>query len=217
MLTGCLYGVRKNFLLFMYVVSFAAAGMLLVLVLEDLNVFSPKILLFVGMVYAIVSTIGWALFSTTLDISGVAGEFDRIKNDIALKEISDPEHFARSVIKLLCNYFRFSFFTIPYAFAQIIGTDPVFSDDTICYGIDRSVIAEIERNARNSEDVFYMSAYEINSTKYHLYVIPIWFAGEYLGCIGVFTTKKLIKLFVRFLTDLEKHYIDDQLFHVLNR
>lgn len=217
MLTGCLYSGRKKILLFLYVAFFAPIGLLILFSIDDLTDISQKIRLFIGMVYAVICTIGWAFFSTVLDISGVASKFDEIKNDIALKKIVSPEQFATRTVILLCDYFRFSFFTIQYAFAQIIGTDCIFSDSVLRKSLDASVLAEIERNAQASEDVFYMNAYDINQNKCHLYVIPIWFAEKYLGCIGVFTPNKLINLFIRFLSQIETLYIDDQLFHVLNK
>lgn len=217
MLTGGLYSGRKKILLFLYIVFFVPIGILVLFSIDDLADISQKIRLFIGMVYAVICTIGWALFSTALDISGVAGEFDVIKNDIALKKIVSPEQFATRTVTLLCDYFNFSFFTIQYAFAQIIGTECIFSDSVLRKSMDASVLEEIKRSAQESEDVFYMSAYDINQNKCHLYVIPIWFAGEHLGCIGVFTPNKLINLFVRFLSQIETLYIDDQLFHVLNK
>lgn len=217
MFTGCLYGVRKRFLLLLYMVSFVPIGMLILLALDALADISPRIQLFVGMLYAVVCTIGWALFSSAIDIGGVAHEFDKIKDDVALKKIASPSHFAIRTVILLCDHFKFSFFNIQYAFALIIGTDNIFSDPVLPKNMVASELKAIDRHARESEDVFYMGLKHVNNTKYHLYIMPIWFAGEYLGCIGVFTTTKLIKLFVRFLSDMENLYIDDQLFHVLNK
>jgi hypothetical protein len=46
--------------------------------------------------------------------------------------------------------------------------------------------------------------------------IPIWFGERWLGTIGILTPFKLLKIFQRYLSEIENLYIDDQLLHVLN-
>lgn len=216
MLTRCYHGLLKKILLFWYLVSFVSIGSLFVMALEELTGIAPKIILLIGMIFALGCTIGWALFSSVLDFSSVAFEFDKIKNDIALKKITEPVQFGSRIVKLLCDFYRFSFFTIRYAFIQIIGTDAVFSHGIINKNIGTSELEQINQNAQKTKEVFYKRAYSIDNATCYLYIVPIWFVGEYLGCIGVFTTRKLNKRFVRFLSDIESLYIDDQLFLILN-
>jgi hypothetical protein len=82
--------------------------------------------------------------------------------------------------------------------------------------IAASTFASILDESKATENCIQAGKFLVGKKHYHLYIIPIWFGEEWLGYIGIFTERKLGKLFRAFLSDFENNYVDDQLKHVLN-
>lgn len=210
------FGLRKNLLFVSYILSAVALGVLVVLLLGYIPNIGAKIQMLFGMTMTIIGIVGGAFLSVLLDLPKIAHDFDEIKNDIAARKIVDPEAFGIRLTSLLCDFFKFSFFTIRYAFVKIVDTNYVYSDNVILSSIERSEFVSILDKSKHTENILYMNPHYVDGKRYHLYIIPIWFSDEWLGYIGILTPTKLLRLFRLFLADFENYYVDDQLIHVLD-
>lgn len=210
------FGIRKRILLSFYIFSIVTLGILFIVVLGDIPGFSLRIQVLFGFLITIVGVIVGASLSVVLDLPNIIYDFDKIKHDIALKKIDSPGVFAQRLTAFLCSYFTFSFFRIQYAFVKIIDTECVYSDNGIFDAVHESDFDSILSQSRSTKEVIYLGRKLIHNESFHLYILPIWFGDDWLGFIGIFTTKKLIRLYLSFLFDFEDHYVDDQLVHVLH-
>jgi len=216
LLVDVFFGIRKRILLSFYIFSIVILGILFIIVIGDIPGVSLRIQVLFGFFITIAGVVVGASLSVVLDLPNINHEFDKIKNDIALKKIDCPDIFARRLTALLIDYFTFSFFRIKYACVRIIDTECIYSDKGILDAVKESEFQSIHARSRMTEEVFYVGTKTINAEACHLYVLPVWFGDEWLGFIGIFTEKKLLRLYVSFLADFEDHFVDDQLVHVLN-
>ena len=210
------YGHRKNIFLVFYVISVIAIGFAIIFFLfKGLN-FSGDLLIYAGIILLIMGAVGGAYLAVLLELPSISHKFDMIKNDIALKKIRSPEVFGKRLTELICNYFSFTFFTIDYSFIKIIETDYIFSDPEIKGRFGPAQYDIMLKKTQETEDIILFGRKKENNKNYYLYLIPIWFGSEWLGFIGVYSPKKLRKIFVAFLSNFENDFIDDQLVHVTN-
>lgn len=210
------YGHRKNIFLVFYVISVIAIGFAIIFFLfKGLN-FSGDLLIYAGIILLIVGAVGGAYLSVLLELPSISRKFDMIKNDIALKKISSPEDFGNRLMDLICSYFNFTFFTIQHSFCKIIETDYIFSDPEIRERFDPAQYDMMLKKTQGTEEIILFGRKKENDKTYYLYLIPVWFGSDWLGFIGVYSPKKLRKIFLAFLSNFENDFIDDQLVHVIN-
>lgn len=210
------YGVRKDLLLIFYILSVGALGVLIIFLIGSIYSSSAVSQALIGLLIAIAGVVGAAFLDVLLELPKISYRFNEIRHGIAKKEINTPETFADRVVLLLCDYFSFIFFSIDYAFINIIDSAPVYSDEIILSTLSHSKRKELMEKSENTEEINYEGVYAVKGKQHHLYIIPIWFGEQCLGFIGVFTPRKLLKIFQSFLMDFEDIYIDDQLIHVLD-
>jgi len=213
---GVFYGIRKKILLYFYILSITSCGIILIIGIGHITGTSSKIQIGVALLISFAGTVFGAILSVILDLPQIGYYFDEIKNDIALKEIRTPEAFADRLTFLFCDYFTFYFFTVRFCFVKIENSAYFYSNDIILKIIGQSTLDEINLASRKTEDVFYKGSYTFDNKNIHLYIIPIWFGERWLGTVGILTPFKLLKIFQRYLNEIENLYIDDQLLHVLN-
>ncbi|UCD31044.1 MAG: hypothetical protein JSV38_09500 [Desulfobacterales bacterium] len=213
---GIFYSIRKKILLSFYILSITSFGIIIIIGISHIAGVSSKIQIGAALLISFAATVFGAILSVILDLPQIGYYFDEIKNDIALKEIRTPEVFADRLTSLFCNYFNFFFFTVRFCFVKIKNYAYFYSDDAILKITDQSALDEIIITSRKTEDVFYKGPYTFGNKSVHLYIIPIWFGETWLGTVGIFTPFKLLKIFQRYLNEMENLYIDDQLLHVLN-
>ena len=211
------YGLRKKILMFFYILSSASLGILFLVFVNQVFGATAKIQIVFFMLIVLLSTIAGAFFSVMLDLPQISFYFDKIKNDIASRKIQDRISFAQRIVDLFCDYFNFIFFTVSDAFVKITGADYVFSKGLAPTSVAPAVLDDIHAKTKQTEKCFYQGVFYINEKNVHLYIVPIWFGNIWLGYVGIFTTKKLLKIFQSFLSDIENLYIDDQLFHLLDK
>ena len=213
---GIFYDIRKKILFSFYILSITSFGIILIIGIGHITAASLKIQIGVALLTLIAGTVSGAILSVILDLPQIGYYFDEIKNDIALKKIETPEIFADRLSTLFCDYFTFYFFTVKFCFVIIEDSAYFKSDDTVLKIIDQSTLDDINLRSRKTEDVFYNGSYPFDDKNIHLYIIPIWFGERWLGTVGIFTPNKLLKIFQRYLNEIENLYIDDQLLHVLS-
>ena len=210
------YGHRKNIFLVFYVISVIAIGFAIIFFLfKGLN-FSGDLLIYAAIVLLIMGAVGCAYLAVLLELPSISNKFDAIKNDIALKKIGTPEVFGQRLTELICSYFSFTFFTIDYSFIKIIDTEYIYSDAEIKGWFDPAQQDVMLKSTRETEDIFLFGKKKENHKTYYLYLIPVWFGSDWLGFIGVYSPKRIRKIFLAFLSNFENDFIDDQLVHVMN-
>lgn len=180
---------------------------------------SSKItVLFLGIFITIIGGIGSILLSLIIELPNISNDFDHIKNDIASKLIKHPNEFSHRVTALLCDYCNYPFLDIKFSFLYVEKHNLISSDSNkkVNLGISKDYFNSVQLLAKYSEEVFSHDDVFYLNQNYKATIIPIWFAGRYLGFLGVLTKYKINWFIKSFLSNFEDLYIDDQLVHVLN-
>ena len=209
------YRTRKNMFIILYASCVICIGSLITILANNAKV-PLRIEFLIGFLIAIVGIVVGLFFSLLLDLPEVGWKFDEIKNDIALGKIRTSEEFAKRVSKFMLNNFNFILINVEYTFIHIIHSTRYYSDHAIPDVIREKEMDSIILQSQQTQDVIYIGRYLINTSNYHLYIIPVWFGETWLGCIGLFNNRKLMKVLTLFLSSFENECIDDQLFHVLD-
>jgi len=211
-----IFGLPKPILLGFYIISviaiFFIMGFFINFFIED----PGFLLVFLSIPYLIITIlIGAFLYVLSYIPSNLAHEFDRIKNAIAIKEINTPEAFAEKISLFLCDFFNFIFFDIEHSFVKIKNSNIVYSNKKIQDDL-KDKIEHALHKSKQTKEVFYIGKLNFLRNNYFLYIIPIWFGGNWYGFFGVLTRHKLWNVFKVLLDDFEDDFVDDQLIHVLN-
>ena len=214
-----LYGFRKRIFLIFYALSILFAMILLFLAFNYGFSIPLRIQFLLGFLITIAAFIFGGILSVYFELPTISFEFDKIKNDIAKKVIKSPEEFGKRLTSLLCSFFTFQFFRVEYSFIKIIGSKIVYSN-SILKNLEKSNseynLDNILTKSKKTEKVFLFNVIEMNSKKYYLYILPIWFGDDWLGFIGFMSHHKIKQIFLNFMNTLENECIDDQLVHVLD-
>lgn len=138
----------------------------------------------------------------------MATRFDAIKNRVASGEIASGKEFSRELATFLPEFFEYAFCDVEHAAVKAGSTEPVFSDGQLGeYG----GWEEIAKAAAGSDEPIGHGRIRIGRSVYRAYTIPIWFNDENLGFFTIFARQRLGVVRLKFFTDLEEHFIDDQL------
>ena len=169
--------------------------------------------------YTIVFILGGGLLGAWLWVliklpGGLAEKFDEIKNKIAAHEISTSRDFAYELAKFFVenfSYFRFDLFAVQVLVKD--NTSVVFPEGYLnCISAQQDLIFKSQK----SEDILDLGSIKLNGKKCHGYLLPFWFRDQWLGYALLYADTRLDKFNLNFLKELENHFIDDQLMHVLH-
>ncbi|MCK4921154.1 MAG: hypothetical protein KAS71_08910 [Bacteroidales bacterium] len=175
--------------------------------------FNLTIKLFFTIGYLIVAVLLWSYLFVLFSIpQKLNGAFDSVKNKISTKEISDTTLFSKELASFLIKFFNYSFFDIEYAAVYTKIGKIHFSSKEIEDMLDWKKIGE---NSEKSVELKKNGRLKIDHSRYSCYTTPIFFNDKYLGFFTVFTKQRLSRLSLKFLTDLEENFIDDQLIRLI--
>lgn len=206
----------ENFQLTVFSVTYLFSSILLFwLLCLVLKSFQPVIIVLAALVYFLMVILLWSYLYVLFSIpQRLARNFDRIKNDIASGKIISPEEFANRLCSFLVGFYNYSFFDIEMASVKIIDNKPCFSSQEMkeCFDWD-----ELEKEVMKIGEQIIHEKIQARNFKYFSYTTPILFGDEYLGFFTALTSRRLGKLMLKMLADLENDFIDDQLAHVLGK
>jgi hypothetical protein len=144
----------------------------------------------------------------------LAAAFDPIKNDMAKGAITDATQFGRRVTSFTTHFFDFSFLDISHAFFETESSGLVSHEEMP--GLEE--IMEqfgMKEKSGQLEEIIRAGKIDFQGREYHLYILPIWFGGTWLGYMGLLTEKRISRFFQRVLMEFENNFLDDLLMLVL--
>ncbi len=166
------------------------------------HVLATLALLILGVVF-------WAFLFVLFRVPHLmATRFDAIKNRVASGEIASREQFSRELATFLPDFFEYAFCDVEHAAVKAGKSKPVFSDEQL--GEYKNWDA-IGKAAAETDGPIRHGRIRIGRSVYYAYTIPIWFNDENLGFFTIFARQHQGLVRLKFFTDLEEHFIDDQL------
>jgi len=164
--------------------------------------------------FILVIVIGAMIYVISYIPFNLATAFDPIKNDIATGKITTIEQLGKRITIFTVQFFNFSFLDISHAFIEteesgVIGFESNSQVDKVLkeYGLlDKS---------RELEEITLIGNISLPERNYQLYILPLWLGGTWLGYMALLSEKRISRFFLRFLTEYEENFLDDQIMHVV--
>lgn len=205
----------ENFQLTVFTANYILACILLFWLLSFLFPYLGVVyIVLISIVYLLLATVIWAHLFILFSIpQRLAGSFDYIKNEIAWGRLNRAEDYAKEIADFLIKFYNYSFFDIAISAVKIKEKEIKFSTGGNKPSLNWD---EIEEKIAKEDKILFHGKIKIEQKNYYAYTIPIYFGDDYLGFFSVFSPRKLGKLRLRLLSELENHFIDDQLVHILN-
>jgi len=208
-----LYGLQRTIFTTLYVISsLAILTVILYLLIETFSL-NGFITFFVAIIYLVVAVIlGSYLHVLSFIPVNIASSFDPIKDDVAMGKIKTEKEYADRVCRFMTGFFSFAFFDIHHCLVHINGfvLSSTFDQEKTLFDGDY-----LGKRSRTDQEVTHEGKLTIEDVTYNQYLVPVWFGGEWLGFITVYTKQTLRKPFRNILSDLENNFIDDQLIHII--
>lgn len=142
-------------------------------------------------------------------VEDISNSFDFIKNDIAISATYDPKKLCEELNKFFTTNFNFPFLNIKYSFIKLKDFPHDYSDINLLPLLTNK-LTDITAKSKKTQHLFFYDKYLFNNGKYYLYVLPIWFNGQWSGHIGMFTKENISnRHLVALLHNFENHVLDD--------
>lgn len=208
-----IYGLQRTIFRTLYVISSLAILTLILYILIEIFSLNGFITLFVVIIYLVLAVIlGSYLHVLSFIPVNIASSFDPIKDDVANGKIKTSEQFSDRICQFITGFFSFTFFDIAHCLVHINGNKIASTFD---HGETQYDDDYLGKRSREAHEVIHAGKLTIEDVNYNQYLVPVWFGGEWLGFITVYTRQTLRKPFRNVLSDLENNFIDDQLIHIL--
>jgi hypothetical protein len=145
----------------------------------------------------------------------LAASFDPIKNEIASGEIESIDQLGKRITEFTVNFFNFSFLDITHAFMETEESGLISHEEIP--GLVK-VLEEYQMLEKSQELEELILAGEITLPEgaHQLYILPIWFGKRWLGYMALLSEKRISRFFLRFLSEYENNFLDDQIMHIVH-
>jgi len=145
----------------------------------------------------------------------LATSFDPIKNEIASGAIKDIDQLGKRITGFTVEFFNFSFLDITHAFLETEGSGLISHEEVP--GVEK-VLKEYRmlEKSKELEDVIRAGEIALPEGTAHMYILPIWFGNRWLGYMALLSEKRISRFFLRFLSEYENNFLDDQIMHILH-
>ena len=208
-----IYGLQRAILTTLYIISSLAILTVILYVMIELLKLNGFITFFVVIIYLVLAIIfGSFLHVLSFIPVNIASSFDPIKDDVAMGKIKTEKEFSDRVCKFITGFFSFTFFDIAHCLVHINGFIISSTFDQTGTKYDDDLLG---KRSREAHEVTHEGKITIENINYNQYLVPVWFGGEWLGFVTVYTRNTLRKPFRDILSDLEDNFIDDQLIHII--
>lgn len=210
-----IYKLQRIILLVFYSTTFTALSIPLARLVMKLSQGQLFLLVVSLLVYLILVVIIGALIHVISYIPfNLATAFDPIKNDIAAGRISTIEELAERITTFTVKFYNFSFLDISHAFLEteasgVIGFESNNQVDKVLKEyrmLDKSKVLE---------EITLAGKISLPERDYHLYILPLWMGGTWLGYMALLSEKRISRFFQRFLMEYEDNFLDDQILHLV--
>ena len=138
----------------------------------------------------------------------MAHQFDELKNRISTGEIASTTDFSRELTGFMPRFFNYAFCDVDHAAVKAGKSNLHFSGEALEKLLDWK---QVEKSAAGSEALLRHGRVRIDRFTYFAYTVPIWFDHSYIGFFTIFARQRQGRVRLKFFTDLEEHFIDDQL------
>ena len=208
-----IYGLQRTILTTLYVISSLAILTLILYILIEIFSLNGFMIIFIVVLYLVLAVIlGSFIHVLSFIPVNIANSFDPIKDDVANGKIKTSVEFSERVCKFMTGFFSFTFFDIVHCLVHVNGETVASTFDQTKAKYDDDYLG---KRSREAHEVSRAGKITIEDVNYNQYLVPVWFGGEWLGFLTVYTRHSLIKPFRDVLFDLEDNFIDDQLIHIL--
>ncbi len=211
-----IYNVQRMILLIFYTTTAIALSIPLLKLVTTIwpDHFYPLIIVLVIYIILVV-VVGSLIHVISFIPFNLAASFDPIKNDIASGQIVNMDQLGERITSFTVDFFNFSFLDIAHAFIQT-GDSKLISHEKIPQL--EKVLEEYEMLDKSKQLEEVMRAGEISTPqgRYHLYILPIWFGGHWLGYMALLSENRINRFFQRFLSEYENNFLDDQVMHIVH-
>jgi len=210
-----IYKLQRIILLVFYSTTFIALSVplaRLVLKLSQDQLFPLVITLLVYLILVII--VGSLIHVISYIPFNLATAFDPIKNDIAEGRISTIEELAERITTFTVQFYNFSFLDISHAFLETEASGVIgFESNT---QVDK-VLKEYRMldKSKTLEEITLAGKISLPERDYHLYILPLWMGGTWLGYMALLSEKKISRFFQLFLMEYEDNFLDDQILHLV--
>jgi hypothetical protein len=144
----------------------------------------------------------------------LANSFDPIKNDIVSGDIDDIDQLSRRISHFMVEFFDFSFMDIAYAYTHL-RDHSIISNEEIPEVIEAMEAYGMQEKSKELEGITRAGKVSLLQKEYHLYILPIRFGDQWIGYVGLLSTKRIGRFFQQFLMEFEDNFLDDQIMLVL--
>ncbi|MFO7934440.1 MAG: hypothetical protein R6U78_10200 [Bacteroidales bacterium] len=212
-----IYNVQRFIMLFFYTATMIALCIPLVMLVLRLSPgnYLPLVITLVAYV-VLVAVIGSYIYLISYIPFNLASAFDPIKNDVVSDKISDLDQFGKRITSFVTRFYDFSFLDIAHAFIETPQSGPVSHEDLSPV---REVMEQYDmlEKSKQLEEIIRAGNISYGNQEFHLYILPIWIDGRWLGYMGLLTERRISRFFQKFLVEFEDNFLDDQLLHMLQR
>ncbi|MEN8204117.1 MAG: hypothetical protein ABFS28_16080 [Bacteroidota bacterium] len=211
-----IYNVQRIILLVFYTTTAIALSVPLAKLVTILfpNNFFPLIITLILYLVAVV-IVGSLIHVISYIPFNLAASFDPVKNEIASGEIKTIDQLGKRISAFTVDFFDFSFLDITHAFIQTAASGLISHEE----------IPELEKvleeyrmleKSQELEEVIRAGEITLPEGRLHLYILPIWFGDHWLGYMALLSEKRISRFFLRFLSEYENNFLDDQIMHIVH-
>jgi len=210
-----IYNLQRIILLVFYSTTFIALSIPLarfVLKLSQDQLYPLVITLLVYLILVII--VGSMIHVISYIPFNLATAFDPIKNDIAEGRISTIEELAKRITTFTVQFYNFSFLDISHAFLETEGSGVIGFESN---NQVEKVLKEYSMLDKSKvlEEITLAGKISLPERDYHLYILPVWMGGTWLGYMALLSEKRISRFFQRFLMEYEENFLDDQIMHLV--
>ena len=211
-----IYNVQRMILLVFYATTAIALsipitmGMMRLVPDQFFPVFIVLILYLVGVIVlgSLIHVISFIPFN-------LATSFDPIKNEIASREIQSMEQLGKRITEFTVNFFNFSFLDITHAYLETAHSGLISHRKH--KGLEKVLEAyQMLEKSQELEEVIHAGEISLPEGAYQLYILPIWLGEHWLGYMALLSEKRISRFFLRFLSEYENNFLDDQIMHIVH-
>ena len=211
-----IYNVQRIILLVFYLTTMIALCIPLALLVIRLSPghYFPLIATLVAYIILVV-VLGTFIYLISYIPFNLASAFDPIKNDIVAGRVRNLDQFGKRITSFVTEFYDFSFLDVAHAFFQAQGSDLISHEDLSPVRQAMEEYNMLEKS-KQLEEIIRAGKVSFSGRDYHLYILPIWIDGRWLGYMGLLTERRISRFFQKFLVEFEDNFLDDQLLHVIH-
>ena len=210
-----IYNLQRIILLVFYTTTFIALSIPLARLVLRLspNQLYPLIITLLAYIILVV-IVGSLIYVISYIPFNLATAFDPIKNDIATDKINTIEDLGERLTIFTVQFYNFSFLDISHAYFETEGSGIMGYESNM--QVDK-VLKELRMldKSKTLEEITLAGTISLPDHDYHLYILPIWLGGKWLGYMALLSEKRISRFFQRFLMEFEDNFLDDQVMHLV--